>query len=194
MHETLLLWERERERNSTQFFLWIRHRNTQVMYEFGPGLMIYDRVITLELSKNKKFSLIFYLLSFKGCMYIYSWNCICNISYPQDVDRFGFWKFFFFSGGCFYFAKLGFLKFLMLLTIFGRFLCFLKPCYSVCFSCILKFRCEQAFPNVIHSWKDKQFIQPKNCCQRHLGSSELHVRPPSSGNTNSDLLVVWSDK
>lgn len=100
----------------------------------------------------------------------------------------------FFSGGCFYFAKLGFLKFLMLLTIFGRFLCFLKPCYSVCFSCILKFRCEQAFPNVIHSWKDKQFIQPKNCCQRHLGSSELHVRPPSSGNTNSDLLVVWSDK
>lgn len=57
----------------------------------------------------------------------------------------------FFSGGCFYFAKLGFLKFLMLLTIFGRFLCFLKPCYSVCFSCILKFRCEQAFPNVIHS-------------------------------------------
>lgn len=43
----------------------------------------------------------------------------------------------FFSGGCFYFAKLGFLKFLMLLTIFGRFLCFLKPCYSVCFSCIL---------------------------------------------------------
>lgn len=100
----------------------------------------------------------------------------------------------FFSGGCFYFAKLGFLKFLMLLTIFGRFLCFLKPCYSVCFSCILKFRCEQAFPNVIHSWKDKQFIQPKNCCQRHLGSSELHVRPPSSGNTNSDLIVVWSDK
>lgn len=100
----------------------------------------------------------------------------------------------FFSGGCFYFAKLGFLKFLMLLTIFGRFLCFLKPCYSVCFSCILKFRCEQAFPNVIHSGKDKQFIQPKNCCQRHLGSSELHVRPPSSGNTNSDLLVIWSDK
>lgn len=42
------------------------------MYEFGPGLMIYDRVITLELSKNKKFSLSFYLLSFKGCMYIYT--------------------------------------------------------------------------------------------------------------------------
>lgn len=67
----------------------------------------------------------------------YSWNCICNISYPQDVDRFGFRFSSFFSGGCFYFAKLGFLKFLMLLTIFGRFLCFLKPCYSVCFSCIL---------------------------------------------------------
>lgn len=164
------------------------------MYEFGPGLMIYDRVITLELSKNKKFSLSFYLLSFKGCMYIYSWNCICNISYPQDVDRFGFRKFFFFFRGVLLLCKIGIFKILNAFDNFWKVFMFLKPCYSVCFSCILKFRCEQAFPNVIHSWKDKQFIQPKNCCQRHLGSSELHVRPPSSGNTNSDLLVVWSDK
>lgn len=42
------------------------------MYEFGIGLMIYDRVIIFEFSKNKKFLFSFYFLSFKGCMYIYS--------------------------------------------------------------------------------------------------------------------------
>lgn len=127
--------ERERERNSTQIFLWIRHRNTQVMYEFGPGLMIYDRVITLELSKNKKFSLIFYLLSFKGCMYIYSWNCICNISYPQDVDRFGFWKFFFFFRGVLLLCKIGIFKILNAFDNFWKVFMFLKPCmlFSVFF-------------------------------------------------------------
>lgn len=115
------------------------------MYEFGLGLMIYDRVIIFEFSKNKKFLFSFYFLSFKGCMYIYI--DIVEIVY---VIFFIFKmsivlvleNFFFFLGGCFYFVKLGFLKFLMFLIIFGRFLCFLKLCYLVCFFCILKFRCE----------------------------------------------------
>lgn len=51
------------------FDMWICHRNMQVKFELRPGLMIFDKVMLLELRKKEQISS-FCFLSFEG-MYMY---------------------------------------------------------------------------------------------------------------------------
>jgi hypothetical protein len=59
-----------------KFGMWIRHRNTQVKFEFGYGPMIFDRVIPLE-KKNTQ------IWSQAGAFVAFTTHLVFSLLAPQ---------------------------------------------------------------------------------------------------------------